>query len=370
MGRAKSGLLSSFSPLITEAINIYRPGSEGWSAEVIAVELSLDARFRDIPQPSVSSIHKYLSKRGKSKRQTKHSPLPVSSDIPISTRPHKLWQMDSEGTKPVKGVDWVAQINVKDTGSTAFVMSYPCVLKTANNHPKLDDYQRTLRLAFMEWGLPEYLQTDHESIFFDNNSKSPYPTSFHLWLIGLNIDLRFTPFGKPQKQGMVERSHQTMHNQTAGRHFDTQAAMFEFCQQRRQFLNAHFPSAATKKLAPLVAHPDADFSGRHYEPEKENEIFDAVLVQNLLTKGKWYRQVAKNKRFSLGSQSYHLPQSEPNKEIVIRYNSSQNTFDCYDADGILIGHQVPKGITFKELSGELQTFEKWIKNLKLFKHRQ
>jgi hypothetical protein len=97
MGRAKSGLLSSFSPLITEAINIYRPGSEGWSAEVIAVELSLDARFTDIPQPSVSSIHKYLSKRGKSKRQTKHSLLPVSSDIPISTRPHKLWQMDSEG---------------------------------------------------------------------------------------------------------------------------------------------------------------------------------------------------------------------------------------------------------------------------------
>jgi hypothetical protein len=368
MGRPKTGLLSSFSPLIVEAINSYRPVPDGWSAKVIAVELSLEARFADFVQPSVSSIDKYLSKRGKPKRQDKHSPLPISSDIPISTRPHKLWQMDSEGTKPVKGIDWVAPINVKDKGSTIFIMSYPCVLQTANNHPKTNDYQRTLRLAFMEWGLPEYLQTDHESIFFDNNSKSPYPTPFHLWLTGLNIDLRFTPFGKPQKQGMVERSHQTMHRQMAGQHFDTELAMFEFAQQRRQRLVVDIPSTVTRNLAPLVAHPDARFSGRHYEPLKEKDIFDALLIQNLLTKGKWYRRVALNKNFSLGRQLYHLPQSEPNKEIVIHYNRDQNTFDCYNADGILIGNPKAKGITFKELSGELEIFKKWIIRLNLYKH--
>jgi hypothetical protein len=368
MGRPKSGSLSSFSPLIVEKINIYRPDSEGWSAQVIAIELSLEDRFADMAQPSVSSIDKYLSKRGKPKRQNKHSPLPISSDIPVSTRPHNLWQMDSEGTKPAKGLSWVAPINVKDKGSKVFVMSYPCLLKTANNHPKTIDYQRTLRLAFMEWGLPEYLQTDHESIFFDNNSKSPYPTPFHLWLIGLNIDLRFTPFGRPQKQGMVERSHQTMHRQIAGQHFDSEAAIFEFVQQRRQRLNVDIPSSVTQNLPPLVAQPDAHFSGRHYEPSKEKEIFDTLLIQNFLTKGKWYRRVALNKNFSLGGQLYHLAQSEPNKEIVIHYNRDQNTFDCYDADGVLIGHQKAKGITFKELSGELETFKKWIKPLNLFKH--
>jgi hypothetical protein len=368
MGRPKTGLLSSFSPLITKEINIYRPGSEGWSAQVIAVELSLEARFADIAQPSVSSINKYLSQRRKSKRQNKHSPLPISSDIPDSTRPHKLWQMDSEGTKPVEGLNWVAPINIKDKGSKVFAMSYPCVLKKANNHPKLSDYQRALRLAFMEWGLPEYLQTDHESIFFDNNSKSPYPTPFHLWLTGLNIDLRFTPFGKPQKQGMVERAHQTMHNQIAGRCFDSESVIFKFCQQRRQRINVDIPSTATQKLPPLVAHPDARFSGRHYGPVKEKEIFDVLLVQNLLIKGKWYRRVAQNKTFSLGGQSYHLPQSEPNKDIVIHYNRNQNTFDCYNADGVLIGHQKAKGITFKELSGELETFKKWIRPFELLKH--
>ena len=210
MGRPTTGLLSSFSPLIKEEITIYRPGSGGWSAKVIAVELSLDARFANEAQPSVSSINKYLSKRGKSKRQNKHSSLPVCPSIPVAMRPHEVWQMDSEGTKPVEGLGWVAPINVKDVFGKIYVMTYPCVLKTASNHPKTSDYQRTLRLAFMEWGLPEHLQTDHESVFFDNKTKSPYPTQLHLWLIGLNIDLRFTPFGKPQKQGTVERAHQTM----------------------------------------------------------------------------------------------------------------------------------------------------------------
>ena len=368
MGRPKSGSLGSFSPLIRETINIYRPSSGGWSAKVIAVELSLDPFFAAFAQPSVSSINKYLSQRGKPKRQNKHSLLPVCGTLPICTRPHKMWQMDSEGTKAMAGLGWVAPINIKDIVSKIFVMSYPCVLKTASNHPKTSDYQRTLRLAFMEWGLPEYLQTDHESAFFDNKTKSPYPTQLHLWLIGLNIDLRFTPFGKPQKQGTVERAHQTMHRQIEGRCFDSASAIFEFCEQRRQRLNEAIPSSVTQNLPPLVAHPDACFSGRHYEPLKEKQIFDPILVQNFLADGKWYRRVALNKNFSLGGQLYHLPKSEPNTEIVIHYNRGQNTFDCYNADGILIDHQKAKGITFKELSGELEAFKKWIKPLKLTKH--
>ena len=369
MGRPKSGRLSSFSSLIKDEIGLYRPSSGGWSAKVIAVELSLEARFEHLKQPSISSINKYLSERGKAKRQNKPSDLPISCTLPSATRSHELWQMDSEGTKPVKGLNWVAPINIKDVSSKIYVMTNPCVLKTSSNHPKTSDYQRTLRLAFMEWGMPECLQTDHESVFFDNKTKSPYPTQLHLWLIGLNIDLRFTPFGKPQKQGTVERAHQTMHRQiTDGRHFDTDLAIFHFAQQRRQRLNQHIPSSVTGNLPPLVAHPDAAFSGRHYQPQQEQVIFDDILVQNFLEKGKWYRRVALNKTFSLGGQLYHLPESEPNKEIVIRYNRNQNTFDCYNADNILIGYQQAKGLTFKELASDLEEFQKWIKPLNLIKH--
>ena len=368
MGRRKTGCLSRFSPLIRQDIDNYRPGDGGWSAKVIAVELSLDPRFKTEPKPCVSSIYNYLSKRGKSKRKNQHSALP-SSPVIVATRPHQVWQMDSEGTKQVLDLGWVAPINVKDVAHKIYVMTYPCMLKTASNHPITTDYQRTLRLAFMEWGLPENLQTDHESIFFDSKTKSPYPTQLHLWLIGLNIELYFTPFGKPQKQGMVEKSHQTMHRQiTDGRSFDTATAIFEFAQQRRQRLNEHIPSTVTQNLPPLVAHPDAAFSGRHYEALKEVQIFDLVLVQNYLTKGIWYRRIAANNTISLGGYLYHLPNGKPTKDVQVRYNREQNTFDCFDANGILVGYQQAKGLSFKELCGDLDDFLKWVQIVTLIKH--
>jgi transposase InsO family protein len=368
MGRPKTGTLSSFSPLIRQDVENYRPGDGGWSAKTIAIELSLDPRFKEEPKPSISSINDYLSKRGKSKRKDKHSSLPTSPVIE-ATRPHQAWQMDSEGTKQVQGLGWVAPINVKDVAHKIYVMTYPCVLKTASNHPTRADYQRTLRLAFMEWGLPEHLQTDHESVFFDNKTKSPYPTQLHLWLIGLNIELHFTPFRKPQKQGMVEKAHQTMHRQiTDGRSFDTPIAIFEFAQQRRQRLNEHIPSTVTQNLPPLIAHPDASFSGRLYEPLEEEQIFDIVLIQNYLANGKWFRRIAPNNTISLGGYIYHLPKGEPSKDVEIRYNREQDTFDCFDADGILIGYQKAKGLSFKELSGDFLDFLKWIQLVTLPKH--
>jgi transposase len=112
-GRPKTGILSSFSPLIRQDIDNYRPSDGGWSAKTIAIELSLDPCFKEEPKPSISSINDYLSKRGKSKRKNKHSSLPTSPVI-VATRPHQAWQMDSEGTKQVQGLGWVAPINVKD----------------------------------------------------------------------------------------------------------------------------------------------------------------------------------------------------------------------------------------------------------------
>ena len=367
-GRPKSGCLSSFSAQVVQQIDLYRPDSSGWSGQTIAVELSLEPKLVTEKLPSVSSINKYLSKRGKNNRHTRHSDLPIEPVVQ-ATYAHKVWQMDSEGIKMVKAVGWTCFINVKDVGKKVYVMTYPCCLKTSSNHPKTGDYQHTLRLGFMEWGMPEHLQTDHESVFFDNKTKSPFPTSLHLWLTGLNIELHFTPVRQPQKQGAVEKSHQTLHRQvTDGRCFDTQESLFEFAQQRRQRLNQHIPSVVTQNLPPLVANPDACFSNRHYAPEQENDIFDFVLIYNYLTKGCWYRRIAPNKTFSLGGYLYHLPKAEPNSDIEIRFNRDQITFDCFDPDDKLIDYVKAKGLSFNKLCGDINPFTKWTEKATLLKH--
>ena len=51
-------------------------------------------------------------------------------------------------------------------------------------------------LASTERGLPDRLATDHDRIFSDETSKSPFPTRFHLWLLVLGIDLQFGRLGR------------------------------------------------------------------------------------------------------------------------------------------------------------------------------
>ena len=87
-----------------------------------------------------------------------------------------------------------------------------------------------------------------------------------------------------------------------------------------------------------------------------------------MAKGIWYRRVAANNTISLGGYLYHLPNGKPTKDVQVRYNKEQNTFDCFDANGILVGYQQAKGLSFKELCGDLDDFLKWVQIVTLIKH--
>jgi hypothetical protein len=368
MGRPIKGVLSSFVSPIREYIDKYRPSREGWSAKTIAVELSLDTSMNDQSQPSASSICRYLCSTKRTKRYRRKVDSPPSIFIK-TTRAHDVWQIDAEGTKNVSGVGWASPINIKDIETKAYIMSYPCCVPTATNAPKTIDYQWSLRLAFIEWGMPVYLQTDHGSVFYDNKSRSPFPTPLYLWLLGLGIHIVFTPVGKPQKQGMVERSHQTLHDQlTPGIPLSTPDELFDFYQNRRQRLNEHIPASATHNLPPLVNRPDACQPLRIYQSLNENEIFDKNRIQTYLQNQIWFRSVAANKNFSIGGQLYHLPTAKPNSEISVKYNTALDGFDCFDPNGILLDFCPAKKLNFNELAGDINQFNTWIKNRMLLKH--
>lgn len=368
MGRPRKGVLSSFGSAIRTYIDKYRPSALGWSAKTISVELSLEDSLSGQAQPSSSSISRYLRHTKRTKRYRKGRDIAPSVFIK-TTQAHEVWQLDAEGTKSVLGVGWVSLINIKDIESKAFIMSYPCCVKTANNLPKTMDYQWALRLAFMEWGMPLCLQTDHGSVFFDNKSTSSFPTTLYLWLLGLGIDVLFTPIGKPQKQGLVERSHQTFDGQlTPGVCLNTPEQLFDFSQNRRQRLNLHIPSSTSQNRPPLVNRPDACINTRHYEPQHEAQIFDTNRIQNYLESQTWFRLVAHNKKFSIGGQLYHLPSAKPNSEITIKYNKKLDGFDCFEADGKILDFCPAKNLNFKELAGDLHAFNTWIKGRILLKH--
>jgi len=144
----------------------------------------------------------------------KHQDLPKTCASPTQTC-HEEWEMDARGQEKIPDIGVIALINVNNVFSKAKIMSYPCWLgdQRATRHPTGQDYQTLLRLSFVEWGLPGRLAVDHDSVFFDNLSKSPFPTHFHLWLVALGIELSFGRMGRPTDQAMTERSHQTWQHQ-------------------------------------------------------------------------------------------------------------------------------------------------------------
>ena len=88
--------------------------------------------------------------------------------------------MDAQGALLVDGIGSVSLINVIDVASRLKVESCP---RVHTPKPAAADYYVTLRRAFLTYGLPLRLSLDHDTVFFDNTTPSPFPTRLHLWLV-------------------------------------------------------------------------------------------------------------------------------------------------------------------------------------------
>lgn len=88
--------------------------------------------------------------------------------------------MDAQGSLRVEGGGSVSLINVIDVASRLKVESCP---RVSTPKPAAADYYMTLRRAFLTYRLPLRLTLDHDTVFFDNTTSSPFPTRLHLWLL-------------------------------------------------------------------------------------------------------------------------------------------------------------------------------------------
>jgi hypothetical protein len=353
-------VLGSFSEEVRLAIAQMRPGKDGWGSVTIHTELRISPAFSGVSLPSVRSIDRYLSSRCLVEGNWLPAALP-SDPVPLPRFAHDLWQMDAEGNKRVPDLGFVGMLNIKDVFSKAYTMTYPHRLGSPSSHLKQWHYQFGLRLAFTEVGMCHRLQVDHESVFFDNSSLSPYPTPFHRWALGMNFPLVFTPKAKPFRQGAVERSHQTMHRQVcAGRTYSGHEALFQACQKRRQRLNNDIPCRQLDNRPPFKAFPEAVRSDRPYDHAKEEAYFDQQRIFDYLDANTWARAVSHNHTFSMGGQQYFLSAAKPNSTLQIRFDRKSKLFECLDTNQNHVGFLKPKGISFKELAGNLAEFQNWM----------
>ena len=354
MGRPAKGALSSFSPELQDTLLRWRQEHPGWGPKTLRKELEQHPAFAGKKLPAPSSIGRFLAEKGLSKRYERHQALP--QEAKPEGLPHEVWEMDAQGYQFIPDVGQVSLINFNDRGSHLRLLSYPCWLghKRVERHAQTSDYQMALRLAFTDWGLPQALQVDHESVFYDNKSKSPFPTQLHLWLIALGVSLHFGRHRRPTDQGMTERSHQLWDKQVIqGAAFPDWQALYDALYQRRDFLNCILPCTSLDNRPPLAAYPQARHSGRPYRLEWEAEMLDLKRIDVYLGQGRWFRHVGSNGVISLGGTIYYVGTKWKRQQIEIKFDPDIRQFQCFNDAGELFKTLPLKGISVESLMGDV-----------------
>lgn len=356
LGRPPTGAMTTFSASVRQTLLRWRKDHPGWGAKTLHAQLEDDLPTKRQRLPSPATIGRLLKAEHLTRGYHHHRALPQPKTEAV-TKVHQRWQLDAKGNEDVPDLGTVALINLSDTFSRARLLSFPCLLDRPQGHPTTEDYQLVLRLAFSHWGLPEELQVDHESVFVDTTSQSPYPTRLHLWLLALGVDLVFAEGRPPNAQALIERSHQLWQRQVVdGQHFRTWSGFFEALLARRAFLNGHLPCASLDEQPPLVAYPEAAHSGRWYRPEIEYDLLSLDRVDAYLAKGRWYRLASKDATVRLGGQVYYVGVGHRRVPLEVVYAASQRQLLFQDETGAVVAARPIKGFDRATLLGELEPY--------------
>jgi DNA-binding CsgD family transcriptional regulator len=351
LGRPATGALGQFSQELRDAVSDMRTGHPGWGPVTLLTELGEDEYFKHVKLPSRSRLAAFLNEKGFTRKYERHSQLP-QPHAQIPRRAHEEWEMDAKGVMKLAELGSVSIINISDLFSRLKVESWPCL---NSSHPNTLDYQLVLRRAFMRYGLPERISLDRDSVFYDNKCASPYPSTLHLWLVALGIEVRFIEKPPPAEHSVIERSHQTVIRQAVtGQVFTDGPALQQHLSERLDFLNQRFPSRSLGGQPPLQAHPEARHSGRPYRPEWEEALLDMSRVHTYLAQGRWFRLVSSLGQISLGAPRYGIGLSLSGQTLQITFDPQTCELKCLSEDSRQEVRLPARGLTKADLMAELQ----------------
>jgi hypothetical protein len=350
MGRPATGALGQFPAAVSQAVAKLRADHPGWGPLTLLTELQKDKRFAGHRLPSRSRLAAYLKQKDRVRKYERHQSLPEPPPQRVE-RPHQEWEVDAQGKLVVSGLGGVSIINLLDVFSRVKIDSLPCLRTT---HANTQDYQLVLRRAFVHYGLPEQISLDHDSVFYDNQSASPFPTLLHLWLIGLGIEVRFIHLPPPREHARIERHHQIVTQQAVvGQTFAQVAQLQSLLTGRLHFLNADYPSRSLGGQPPFRAFPQARQPRRPYRLEWEAELLDLQRIHTYLGQGRWFRQTSSVGMFSLGAQRYNARKPYAHQTLEITFDPQTAELVCLPEKASPPFRLVARGLTKEALLGEL-----------------
>lgn len=188
----------------------------------------LDALHREQPEvawPAVSTAGEILNRRGLVKKRAKHrtSDHPGKPKIPAVVRANQLQNIDFKGQMRTLDGRLCYPLTLTDTFSRALLLCQGFA------EPTFANTRRALERCFREYGLPEAIRSDNGTPFVASHALGGL-SRLSVWLMKIGIERIRTRPGCPQDNGLHERMHRTLKEETAfppAKHMAAQQRRFD-----------------------------------------------------------------------------------------------------------------------------------------------
>lgn len=327
-GRPLTGPLAGFDPMVRYVSLRLKRQHPKWGAVYVVKKMGESASLRGKKLPCSTTIWRYWSSFGDRiflKRD------PSRSKVSPSDKPHGVWQMDAKESMQIPGVGIVSFNQARDEFGRVTVMHrVHAEPERARKLARLTGEMvfQDCRIAFSQWGMPEAIQTDRDTIYVDSG-QSPFPNRIVLWWVGLGIEHRLIPRRTPKRNGTVERSHRTLLERTLEQQtFENAAELQKQVDADWHELNHECPSKARgcQGKPPLEAHPELLRAHRPYRPEWERELFDLKRVDHYLAEFTWTRTCTSVGQLRMRKVRYSLGYAWAHQDVSVTYDPKQRQF--------------------------------------------
>ena len=219
--------------------------------------------------PAVSTIGNIIKRHGLVKKKRRRRPVsqPDRTTRTEPTRPNEVWGADFKGWFRTKDGQRCDPLTSSDL-CTRFVLICRIV-----DGQRIDSTKPEFRKAFIRYGMPEAIRVDNGSPFGSRGICGLSKLS--AWWLQLGIRVEFIEPGHPEQNGVHERMHKTLKDETARPPAATpRAQQARFDRWRREF-NYDRPHEALGMQRPAqryqrsslryTAHPAPPEYPLHYE---------------------------------------------------------------------------------------------------------
>lgn len=341
-GPPRVGALGRFHPMVKYVALRLKREHPGWGMPMLRLRMQRRPSLQEVTLPKNTALWSYLHQFGPRLLAPRRLFTQRPETKPLrAVAAHQCWEMDFKGDEIVAGCQIVVfPFGVTDEASGAPLLRVIHVLQAKGNRRgfTMRHVQADLRQAFAQWGLPDAIRMDRDSLFI-GSSRFEWPGTLLLWLIGLGVQPIINRAYRPTDNAMIERSNRTWQGDVLeGVHFldlqAVQAASDQTLEDRRQALPSRHPGCHGRP--PLEAFPDLLKMRRSYSTEQELSLFDLSRVDAYLAQWEWRRLVDCTGKISLADRNHFVSKRYKGQVVKVRFDPAHREFVCQLVSGEII----------------------------------